>query len=46
MKSVQLLRMNYILLRLAKNMKAAKTGAESKDNDSGGFRAFVWTNFI
>ena len=33
-KSVQLLRMNYILLRLAKKMKAEQA-QKSKDNDSG-----------
>ena len=33
-QSVQLLRMNYILLRLAKKMKAEQA-QKSKDNDSG-----------
>ena len=33
-KSVQFLRMNYILLRLAKKMKAEQA-QKSKDNDSG-----------
>ena len=33
-KSVQLLRMNYILLRLAKKMKAEQA-QKNKDNDSG-----------